>query len=183
MKLFFALIFSARSLVCVVLIRIPGNSARLEPWKSTHFAPWENSKKKYCILSSSRADFGILSNFIKKLFSKKNVNLEIDNKSRYIINYSNKIYIENERLMSLPSTLYNVIKKTYQIESLKKENKDKIYNYYIYGINQNLPNLNNIGMIYILSELLNKTIFETISLIKDIFIKNPILFRHVSLPT
>ena len=26
-------------------------------------------------------------------YDKKNVNLEIDNKSRYIINYSNKIYI------------------------------------------------------------------------------------------
>jgi UDP-hydrolysing UDP-N-acetyl-D-glucosamine 2-epimerase len=35
------------------------------------------NKKKYCILSSSRADFGILSNFIKKLLSKKNINLDL----------------------------------------------------------------------------------------------------------
>lgn len=112
-------------------------------------------------------------------YDKKNLNLDFDNKSRYIINYSNKILIENERLMSLPSILYNLIKKTFQIESLKKENKDKIYNYYIYGINQNLPNLNNIGMLYILSNLLDKTIFETIKLINDTLINNPEIFSII----
>jgi len=35
------------------------------------------NKKKYCILSSSRADFGILSNFIKKLLKKKNIMLDL----------------------------------------------------------------------------------------------------------
>ena len=35
------------------------------------------NKKKYCILSSSRADFGILSNFIKKFSKKKNIMLDL----------------------------------------------------------------------------------------------------------
>lgn len=34
-------------------------------------------KKKYCIISSSRADFGILSNFIKKFSEKKHVKADL----------------------------------------------------------------------------------------------------------
>jgi GDP/UDP-N,N'-diacetylbacillosamine 2-epimerase (hydrolysing) len=36
-----------------------------------------SNKKKYCILSSSRADFGILSNFIKKFSKKKNIKVDL----------------------------------------------------------------------------------------------------------
>ena len=36
-----------------------------------------SNKKKYCILSSSRADFGILRNFIKKFSKKKNIKVDL----------------------------------------------------------------------------------------------------------
>jgi UDP-N-acetylglucosamine 2-epimerase len=35
------------------------------------------NKKKYCIISSSRADFGILKNFIKKFLKKKNIKVDL----------------------------------------------------------------------------------------------------------
>ena len=35
------------------------------------------NKKKYCILSGSRADFGILRNFIKKFSKEKKINLDL----------------------------------------------------------------------------------------------------------
>ena len=53
-----------------------------------------SNKKKYCILSSSRADFGILSNFIKKFSKKKKY------KSRFNIDWDalfKKIWRNQER--------------------------------------------------------------------------------------
>jgi hypothetical protein len=112
-----------------------------------------------------------LENYI---YDKKNLEIETDGKSRYIINYSNKILIENNRLMEIPTLLKNIIKKSYKNES--KTDNGIVYNYYIYGINQNLPNINNIGILFIISTILNKNINDTIELIKDFLIKNPNIF-------
>jgi hypothetical protein len=96
---------------------------------------------------------------------KKIVN---DEKSRYIMNYSSKILIENLRLMQIPDTLNKLFKKLYDIN----ENTQQIYNYYILGLNQDLNNISNIGILFILSFILDKTIYDTIEFIKSLFIDN-----------
>jgi hypothetical protein len=110
-------------------------------------------------------------------YDKKNLNVNVDMKSRYIINYSSKILIENNRLMEMPNILKNIIKKVYKYEIKENVDENIIYNYYIYGINQNISNLHNIGYLYILSSILNKSIKDIIELIKDLLFKNPNLFN------
>lgn len=112
-----------------------------------------------------------LENYI---YDKKNLEIDTDGKSRYIINYSNKILIENNRLMEIPTLLKNIIKKSFK--STNNLDNGIVYNYYIYGLNQNLSNINNIGILFIISMILNKTINDTIELIKDFLIKNPNIF-------
>lgn len=112
-----------------------------------------------------------LENYI---YDKKNLEIETDSKSRYIINYSNKMLIENNRLMEIPSLLKNIIKKSFKSDNIL--DNGIIYNYYIYGLNQNLSNINNIGILFIISIILNNTINDTIDLIKDFLIKNPNIF-------
>jgi hypothetical protein len=99
----------------------------------------------------------------------------IDEKSRYIMNYSSKIIIENLRLMNIPDVLIKLFKKIYETD-----NEDNIdLNYYIMGINQDINNLSNIGIIYILAYLFNKNIFDTIEFIKKIFINNPNFINNI----
>jgi len=112
-----------------------------------------------------------LENYI---YDKKNLEIETDSKSRYIINYSNKMLIENNRLMEIPLLLKNIIKKSFKSDNIL--DNGIIYNYYIYGLNQNLSNINNIGILFIISIILNNTINDTIDLIKDFLIKNPNIF-------
>lgn len=99
----------------------------------------------------------------------------IDEKSRYIMNYSSKIVIENLRLMNIPDVLTKLFKKIYDKETL--ENID--LNYYIMGINQDINNLSNIGIIYILSYLFDKNIYDTIEFIKKIFINNTNFINNI----
>ncbi len=99
----------------------------------------------------------------------------IDEKSRYIMNYSSKIIIENLRLMNIPDVLIKLFKNVYENENT--ENID--LNYYIMGINQDINNLSNIGIIYILSYIFDKNIFDTIEFIKQIFINNPNFITNI----
>ena len=89
------------------------------------------------------------------------------------MNYSSKIIIENLRLMNIPDVLVKLFKKVYE----NTENID--LNYYIMGINQDINNLSNIGIIYILSYLFDKNIFDTIEFIKKIFINNPNFITNI----
>lgn len=102
------------------------------------------------------------------IYNKKKILNE--EKSRYIINYSPKIIIENKRLMQIPNVLNKLFIKYNNIEN--KENSSINENYYILGINQNLSNISNIGIFYILSMILDKNIFDLINYIKQLFIKD-----------
>jgi len=93
----------------------------------------------------------------------------IDEKSRYIMNYSSKIIIENLRLMQIPDTLNKLFIKYYD---LSDEGRDTDLNYYILGLNQDTTNITNLGILHILAFILDKKLFDTIEIIKDLFIKD-----------
>ena len=98
----------------------------------------------------------------------------VDEKSRYIMNYSSKTIIENLRLMHIPDILYKLFNK-----STEYDNSDIDLKYYILGLNQNVNNIENIGTLSILSFILNKNINDTINEIKDLFTSNPNLITHI----
>jgi hypothetical protein len=99
-------------------------------------------------------------------FDKKNK--VTDEKSRYIMNYSSKVIIENLRLMQIPDSLYKLFNKTFE-----DINSQKDLNYYILGLNQNIGNIAYIGILTIMSFILNKTINDILNFIKELFIKDP----------
>lgn len=104
-------------------------------------------------------------------FDKKNKIVE--EKSRYIINYSSKIIIEKLRLMQIPDSLFKLFNKIF-------EEKNEIdLKYYIFGVNQHIGNIAYIGMFSILSFILNKNTNETINNIKDLFIKDSQIFNTI----
>ena len=92
----------------------------------------------------------------------------IDEKSRYIMNYSSKTIIENLRLMQIPDSLFKLFNKTF--EDL---NSNQDLKYYILGLNQNVGNISYVGWLSVISFILNKSINETINFIKNLFIKDP----------
>jgi hypothetical protein len=108
---------------------------------------------------------------LHKTYDKKNIN--IDEKSRYVINYSSKTLIENLRIMQIPPVLTKLFTKLYNFDD------DKDSNYYIQGITQDLPNVNNIGLYYILAFALEKDIKTIINEIKQLFINNLTLFKTI----
>lgn len=99
-------------------------------------------------------------------YDKKNK--QIDEKSRYIMNYSSKIIIENLRLMQIPDSLFKLFNKTFEDINSKEDLK-----YYILGLNQNYGNKSNIGILSVISFILNKSIDDTINYIKNLFIADP----------
>ena len=98
----------------------------------------------------------------------------IDEKSRYIMNYSSKSIIENLRLMQIPDSLFKLFNKTF--EDLNSNDDLK---YYILGLNQNIGNMSYIGILNIISFILNKTINETIEFIKNLFINNSEFINYI----
>jgi hypothetical protein len=97
-------------------------------------------------------------------------------KSRYIMNYSCKIMLENDRLMDLPLTLKKIFNNIYEIDD-KIDNETN--NFYIKGINQNFMNVKNVGMLFILSSVLNSNLDETILLINNFLLDNPNLINII----
>ncbi len=93
-----------------------------------------------------------------------------DVKSRYVMNYSCKIQLENNRLMELPITL----KKLF---SSLNEDENSI-NYYIKGINQ-IFNNNNVGILYILSNVLELKLYDTIKVIINLLTNNQHIFNKI----
>jgi len=98
--------------------------------------------KKYCVLSSSRADFGILSNFIKKISKKKYIKVDLiltgshiskkfgetkreayENDIKYF--YELKLYNKNKNAEDLSYSSSVLLKK------LSKKFKKEKYNYLI----------------------------------------------------
>jgi hypothetical protein len=98
----------------------------------------------------------------------------VDEKSRYIMNYSSKTIIENLRLMHIPDILFKLFNK-----SIEYNDSDIDLKYYILGLNQNVNNIENVGTLSILSFMLNKNINDTINIIKDLFTSNPNLITHI----
>lgn len=97
----------------------------------------------------------------------------IDEKSRYIMNYSSKIVIENLRLMQIPDDLIKLFNKMYE------DDGDGKLKYYIYGINQDIGNMAYIGIFNIISFILNKSISDTIEVVKKIFINDKQIFYNI----
>lgn len=134
-----------------------------------------------CCRKKSVDDVKIFSSY-KNIHNKclktfKYVKEEIDNtqvKSRYIINYSCKIILEHNRMMELPITLKKILNSQYNIS-----NDDDDNTYYIQGIMQNFVNVNNVGLLYILSLILNKNISELISFINSFIISNPSIINNL----
>ena len=97
-----------------------------------------------------------------------------DDKSRYIMNYSSKIILENTRLMQIPNVLDKLFIK-YTNFNIDNENDKDINNeldYYILGLHQDIHNLANVGILYIISIILDKSINDIIDIIKTLFIKD-----------
>jgi len=101
-----------------------------------------SKKKKYCVLSSSRADFGILSNLIKKLSKKKYIKLELILTGSHISKkfgetkkeaYENSI--KNFHELKLPSKNKNtedlLFSSSILLNKLSKKFKKEKYNYLI----------------------------------------------------
>ncbi len=107
-------------------------------------------------------------------YDKKN--LLTDEKSRYIMNYSPKIIIENLRLMQIPDELTKLFNKVYESDESTSVNESK---YYIYGINQDVNNISNVGIYNVMSFVLNKSSEETLTIIKKLFINNVNLFNTI----
>lgn len=104
-------------------------------------------------------------------YDKKNKIL--DEKSRYIMNYSSKIVIENLRLMHIPNTLSKLFTKLFE-----DVNKNEL-KYYIMGINQHVGNIGYIGLFHILSFILNQTNEETIKYINKLFTLDNDLINNI----
>jgi len=81
-------------------------------------------------------------------------------KSRYIMTYGKELEIN--RIMTLPNELQTIINTN--IEKLLEQ-------YYLYGINQAGPNIHNIGILYILSNIYDLTLIEYIKKVA-IFLKD-----------
>lgn len=101
---------------------------------------------------------------------------ESEIKSRYIMNYSCKIMLENDRLMDLPLTLKKIFNNMYEIDT---ESDKGLYNFYIKGINQNFMNIKNVGILFILSSTLDKNLDETITFINNFLLDNPNLINTI----
>jgi hypothetical protein len=135
-----------------------------------------------CCRKKSVDDVKIFSSY-KSIHSKclktfKYVKEDIDNtqvKSRYIINYSCKIVLEHNRMMELPITLKKILNNQYNIST----DDDEENTYYIQGVMQNFVNIHNVGLIYILSLILNKNISELISFINQFIISNPSIINNI----
>ena len=114
-------------------------------------------------------------------YDKKN--LLIDEKSRYIMNYSPKIIIEHLRLMQIPNELIKLFNKTYETSSILDDSTSidnkKELKYYIYGINQDIGNIAYIGIFNIISFVLNIKTEETINIIKKIFKDDINIFNNI----
>ena len=85
-------------------------------------------------------------------------------KSRYVINYGNIIIIN--RLMYLPTSL-NIM-----LNTIKNEEK-----FYIYGIEQHISNIQNIGLLYILANVYNISLTKFIQIIIEFLSDNQHLFN------
>ncbi len=106
-------------------------------------------------------------------YDKKNKNQIVDEKSRYIMNYSSKIVIENLRLMNIPDILIKLFNQMY-------EQEDEIeLKYYILGLNQDVSNIAYVGIFNIMCFALNKTPNDVINIIQQLFIKDPTIFKNI----
>jgi hypothetical protein len=113
-------------------------------------------------------------------YTKNEESLEI--KSRYIMNYSCKIMLDNNRMMELPVTLKKIINTKYDIDVINQNSEndeDNLQSYYIKGVLQNFVNCNNIGMFNILSLILNKNTSELIHFINSFLISNPNIINNI----
>ena len=135
-----------------------------------------------CCRKKSVEDVKIFSSY-KSIHNKclktfKYIKEDVDNtqvKSRYIINYSCKIILEHNRIMELPITLKKILNSKYDITT----NEDDDITYYIQGVMQNFVNINNVGLIYILSLILDKNISELIVFINIFIIANPNIINNL----
>ena len=115
---------------------------------------------------------------LSKFQYSKNESIQKDSeiKSRYIMNYSCKIMLENDRLMDLPITLKKIFNSMYEIDD-KTDNE--INNFYIKGINQNFMNIKNVGILFILASILDSNLDDTILLINNFLLDNPNLINII----
>ena len=77
--------------------------------------------------------------------------------------------------MELPITLKKILNSKYDITT----NEDDDITYYIQGVMQNFVNINNVGLIYILSLILDKNISELIVFINIFIIANPNIINNL----
>ena len=144
--------------------------------------------KNYCIpccKKKSMNDIKIKSSYeeihnkcLSKFQYSKNerTQKDLEIKSRYIMNYSCKIMLENNRLMDLPVTLKKIFNNIYEIND---DTDIELNNFYIKGINQNFMNIKNVGILFILSSILNKNLDDTISFINNFLLDNPNLINII----
>lgn len=114
----------------------------------------------------------------KFTYAKNEETVEV--KSRYIINYSCKFVLDSERLMEIPTTLKKIFNCKYEINDNKNETaKDCNTTYYIKGINQSSVNVKNIGILHILSQIMNKNLFDTINIINKFLMENSNIINNL----
>lgn len=117
---------------------------------------------------------------MSKFSYARNEEINKEVKSRYIINYSCKFILDSERLMEIPATLKKIFNCKYEIND-NKDNTIENCNttYYIKGINQNSVNVKNIGILHILSKIMNKNLFDTINTINKFLMQNPNIINNL----
>ena len=93
-------------------------------------------------------------------------------KSRYIMNYSCKIILENNRMMELPISLKKIVSGQYDIT-----NDDTTY--YIKGVHQNFVNVNNVSLLHILAMILDKNTSDIITFINNFLLSNPNIINNL----
>lgn len=117
---------------------------------------------------------------MSKFSYAKNEETVVEVKSRYIINYSCKFILDSERLMEIPATLKKIFNCKYEINDSKGDTLENCNTtYYIKGINQNSVNVKNIGIIHILSQVMNKNLFDTINTINQFLMYNPNIINNL----
>lgn len=117
---------------------------------------------------------------MSKFSYAKNEETVVEVKSRYIINYSCKFILDSERLMEIPATLKKIFNCKYEINDSKDDTLENCNTtYYIKGINQNSVNVKNIGIIHILSQVMNKNLFDTINTINQFLMRNPNIINNL----
>jgi hypothetical protein len=98
------------------------------------------------------------------------------------MNYSCRLILEMNRLMEIPLSLKKLLNNKYDLdetESSDAQGEIAKSKYYLKGIQQNLLNVKDVGILNILALILNKPVYDTLHLITSFLISNPSILSNI----